>query len=1224
MKILSLQFKNLNSLKGQWKIDFTRSPFIDNGLFAITGPTGSGKTTLLDAICLALYHQTPRLGAVTTSNNEIMTRGTAECSAEVEFEVKGIAYRAFWSMRRSRGKVDGNLQQAEIQLAEVATGKVIASQIKQKCENIERITGLDFARFTKSMMLSQGEFAAFLNAKENERAELLEELTGTEIYGLISEKVHEHYTNAKQELCELEAQAKGVQLLSEEQKQVLEEELTKLVQEQNKLKAQQTQLNAHKVWWEDHDKIQNQKVKADKQLNQAKEQKDASKPQLLRLQHSEPAEKLRTPFELWQAALKQVSKTHALLDSRQQNEQETKNKLDGAIKEEQALEASLNKARQNQAELEKLINEQVLPLDNKISSQQGKVDDKSAQIKDAVVKQRTENDKLTALTSQQDIQKKDLQTAEQYLQIHQSDKSLNQYLGQWELQAKQIQTEHDAAAKLAISEEKQQQLLDGKHVKQQASEQALVIAETESETVKQLWNKAQKAYAVAAKDGALEVLDIQREQLSHDHAGRMQLVSNNLQWLKNQAEQESKSEDKKQQEIQQLTLEKTREETLTNINKQKQLINALKNLVTQEEHLAEFRKNLQPSDDCPLCGSKDHPKITDAVIDVPRTLQEQLQAEQELELSKEKLTETSSELHSSKRHLKDIQERLEVISVEQVELVQRWGTTCTELNINLPIDDAESLQRYKDTQEKMLVELTNKLSSLKQLNKSNTDTKDAWDKATRNVEKIKVEQKLLTQSILSGTEKLTQISEDKNQHLTTAKTLQQALDAQLTDKGYVLPAPKKLQAWLESKRQDASCWERNTTQKDALTNSLALLKTKIENSQHIWAEQNGHLKQLNAQHTELTQTLDYVKAERKTIFGDKSVIQEREHSQRNLKTAEGKQRVAHTNAQHLQGDHRAIVAEITSLESSLKDSNLEQQSYESEWQQQLKLSPFDSQEHFQKALIPEDERKALTELQENLNREIDQAKAIQQSAEQSLKTTFAHQQASDWLKTPQPEVVSGIETLSMQLEEISIRNGEITNEQASDKLRRKSQQALFDEIENLKVRYDDIHCLHSLIGSQKGDKFRKFAQGLTLDNLVYLANKQLERIHGRYQLKRRQSEGLELAVLDTWQGDVERDTKTLSGGESFLVSLALALALSDLVSHKTSIDSLFLDEGFGTLDSETLDIALDALDNLNASGKMIGVISHVEAMKERIPTQLRVTKKSGLGLSILSDNFRAN
>jgi exonuclease SbcC len=89
-----------------------------------------------------------------------------------------------------------------------------------------------------------------------------------------------------------------------------------------------------------------------------------------------------------------------------------------------------------------------------------------------------------------------------------------------------------------------------------------------------------------------------------------------------------------------------------------------------------------------------------------------------------------------------------------------------------------------------------------------------------------------------------------------------------------------------------------------------------------------------------------------------------------------------------------------------------------------------------------------------------------------------------------------------------------------------------------------------------------------------------------------------------------------------LVSLALALALSDLVSDKTRIDSLFLDEGFGTLDADTLDTALDALDSLNASGKTIGVISHVEAMKDRIPVQIKVTKVNGLGVSRLSSQFK--
>ena len=199
--------------------------------------------------------------------------------------------------------------------------------------------------------------------------------------------------------------------------------------------------------------------------------------------------------------------------------------------------------------------------------------------------------------------------------------------------------------------------------------------------------------------------------------------------------------------------------------------------------------------------------------------------------------------------------------------------------------------------------------------------------------------------------------------------------------------------------------------------------------------------------------------------------------------------------------------------------------------------------------------------------------------------------------------------------------GEIRQQLKQDADNRQQQQTLMQQIAQMTQQVEDWGYLNSLIGSKEGDKFRKFAQGLTLDNLVHLANQQLTRLHGRYLLQRKASEALEVEVVDTWQADAVRDTRTLSGGESFLVSLALALALSDLVSHKTRIDSLFLDEGFGTLDSETLDTALDALDALNASGKTIGVISHVEAMKERIPVQIKVKKINGLGYSKLESAF---
>jgi exonuclease SbcC len=184
MRLLAVRLQNLNSLSGTHEVRFDAVPLSAAGVFLITGPTGAGKSTLLDAMTLALYGRAARYG--NDRADEMMSRHTAECLAEVDFETGGETLRAVWRLRRARGKADGKLQPVERRLANATTGEILAEKAAEMDRIIEEKTGLDVHRFLRSVLLAQGQFAAFLKAKPNERAELLEKITGTEIYSDLS------------------------------------------------------------------------------------------------------------------------------------------------------------------------------------------------------------------------------------------------------------------------------------------------------------------------------------------------------------------------------------------------------------------------------------------------------------------------------------------------------------------------------------------------------------------------------------------------------------------------------------------------------------------------------------------------------------------------------------------------------------------------------------------------------------------------------------------------------------------------------------------------------------------------------------------------------------------------------------------------------------------------------------------------------------------------------
>lgn len=201
MKIERLHFKNINSLKGEHKVNFDESPLNSGGLFAITGPTGSGKSTLLDAICLALYARTPRIASVTKNKIEqdgsILTKYQTDAFAKVKFSCNAGTFIATWSISTNRNR---NLRAYEMDLWDPKTEKSFSEKKTEVLGEIQRLIGLSYDQFVKSVLLSQGEFATLLKSNEKERSELLEKITNTSIYRQIGRKVFEKYNALKSKI----------------------------------------------------------------------------------------------------------------------------------------------------------------------------------------------------------------------------------------------------------------------------------------------------------------------------------------------------------------------------------------------------------------------------------------------------------------------------------------------------------------------------------------------------------------------------------------------------------------------------------------------------------------------------------------------------------------------------------------------------------------------------------------------------------------------------------------------------------------------------------------------------------------------------------------------------------------------------------------------------------------------------------------------------------------
>jgi len=387
----------------------------------------------------------------------------------------------------------------------------------------------------------------------------------------------------------------------------------------------------------------------------------------------------------------------------------------------------------------------------------------------------------------------------------------------------------------------------------------------------------------------------------------------------------------------------------------------------------------------------------------------------------------------------------------------------------------------------------------------------------------------------------------------------------------------------------------------------------IEKEQTHQQHRQQQLDALLQQVTELATQQQAAQEKLNALLGEHSSA---EQWQQQLEHAVTQSRQSETDAnQQLQDIHNALIQ----LAADLKAQQEREQALQAE------QHSLDTRLHDWRALHPELDDAGLDRLLayddaqvshlrqqlQHSEKAVEQARVLLQEREQRL----AEHQAQHNGNVEADELDTALATLNQQLAEAEKHCAELRARQSEDQRRQDANQAFAEQIAKAYDEWQRWARLHALIGSATGDTFRKIAQAYNLDLLVHHANVQLRQLVRRYRLKRGGSM-LGLLVMDTEMGDELRSVHSLSGGETFLVSLALALGLASMASSTLKIESLFIDEGFGSLDPESLQLAMDALDGLQAQGRKVAVISHVQEMHERIPVQIQV-KRQGNGLSTL-------
>lgn len=1210
MKILAIRLKNLASLAGPFEIDFTAEPLASAGLFAITGPTGAGKSTLLDALCLALFGAVPRLNntgrdaKVPDADGEIGTgdprtllrRGTGEGYAEVDFVgIDGRRYRARWEANRAREKAGGKLQASRQSLRDIDQDQLLASQKGEYKAQLEAALGLNFEQFTRAVMLAQSEFSAFLKADDNDRSELLEKLTDTALYTRLGRRAFDKTKEAREAHKLLQDQATGVTPLSPEARAELDERFNDAQQQLKSQQAQLKQLELQHTWLKDLHQLQDAQQSATEQLHSAQQHWNSLAGERLKLTRLEQLAPQRHQFarktELTAqltplaAQIQQHTQQQSELTERQTQLEQSLSTAQTALTQAQSQHTSsaplLRQAFEEQSTLARLVKDASLSADLKQQAEQactqgqGTIQgllDQQKQVAERLQRIAVELEQSTHLAPLSDAWNAYRDRLQQLMLI---GNRLNK--GQAELAALE-QSAARAAEELATQRQSLEVLYKEAGAEPEAvAEQIQILGSLLQDNRKQL-----RAF----------------EELTRLWASQQELDKRGAELQQRQLAAQQDRDRLTQDGVKTKAKLSVAEQTLTVT---RELLERQR--LARSASVEELREQLQDDQPCPVCGSPDHPyHQPEALLQSlgRHDESEQASAQQAVDLLKEKLTDLRAEVGGLIAQQKELLQQQEQLASQQQGLTP--SLEAHPLSAQLLAQDASKRDTW----------LTQQSS---QLNQSITqDEQRQTALLTLQQDAARLAQQL--RSAEAASQQATQHLLNQQRELSSDR---QRLDEELKAFSPLLPADtlealrnEPAATFMQLDRQIAQRLQQLDQQRDELGEQQQRQQT-LDKEQY---QQQTRILQLDAAQQQFTALAEQQQACQEKLTQLLGEHASAEQWQQQLDQAVEQARSAEATAnQELQ----TVRTRLVQLAAELKAQQERSQALETEDRElSAKITDWRAQHPelddggLEELLSADDQQ--VSELRQRLQQSekaIEQAKVLLQERDQRL---LGHQAQHNG-NLDAEQLATTLAELQNLFAASEHRCAELRAEQAEDQRRQNANQALAQQIADAYTEYQRWARLNALIGSATGDTFRKIAQAYNLDLLVHHANVQLRQLVRRYRLKRGGSM-LGLLVMDTEMGDELRSVHSLSGGETFLVSLALALGLASMASSTLKIESLFIDEGFGSLDPESLQLAMDALDGLQAQGRKVAVISHVQEMHERIPVQIQVHRQ-GNGLSTL-------